>query len=303
MSQDASGARGFGDLDPAGSQNRVAIVSTVTDNYIGLGATFLLSLREKLKTFGEADVILLQDPGIAPLSDANRALLKTIVADLIVLDVGASAYLSEGTLVRYDKAGQANLQDLDEKLRFKKAVYVKLNVLRLARYDKVLLLDSDLLILRDFSELFRLPVEIACVATGSKGRSLALGYSPAGAKASPFNSGVLMIGKSCRGGDWFGRAVDVLQSRLDTELQDQSVFNRLFSKREILFLPKIYNWKLGKTEEQFASDKRVVKDAKIVHFIATSKNRLKETKYAGTRLYDRFHAVQRRTGAPFTFEI
>lgn len=301
MARDQTKTGRFADLDPAGGSARFAIATTITDNYLGLGATFLLSLKEKLKLFPEIDVVLIQEPRIAPLSQANRAILGAIVPKLVVLDVDASGWLTDDMLRRYDGQGRETGREIDDNLRFKKAVYVKLNVLRLARYEKVLLLDSDLLVLRDFSELFRLPVEIACVATGSKGRSLALGYSPAGQKASPFNSGVLMMGKSCRGGDWFERAVAALERRVDTELQDQSVFNQLFSQREILFLPKIYNWKLGKTEKQF-TEGRVVKDARIVHFIATSKTLLKDPKFAGTKLYDRFHAVQQRTGAPFAFE-
>lgn len=291
----------FGDLHPAGGSARFAIATTITDNYLGLGATFLLSLKEKLELFSEIDVILIQDPRIAPLSQANRALIRAIVPKLVVLDVDASDWLAGDMLKRYDSQGRETRGKIDGRLRFKKAVYVKLNVLRLAAYEKVLLLDSDLLVLRDFSELFRLPVEIACVATGSRGRSFALGYSPAGEEAPPFNSGVLMMGKTCRGGDWFARAIATLEKRVDTELQDQSVFNRLFAEREILFLPKIYNWKLGDAEKQF-TEGRVVKDAKIVHFIATSKTLLKDPRYAGTKLYDSFHAVQRRTGAPFAFE-
>lgn len=291
----------FPDLRPVASPRRFAIVTTITDNYIGLGATFLLSLKEQLKILDEADVILFQDPSIAPLSPENRRALRAILPDLAIVDVDFAAMVATGALARYGKDGIPDTE-LDARLPLKKAVYVKLSVLRLASYERTLLLDADLLVLRDFSELFALPVEIACVGTGSKGRSLALGYSPAGRKAPPFNSGVLLLGPTCRGGDWFARAVDLLEARVGTLLQDQSVFNGLFAMREILFLPKIYNWKIGQDEKEF-SRASVTREAKIVHFIGPSKDLLKRQDRADDKLYRRFHGVQRRTGTAFDFTL
>lgn len=292
----------YQDLIVEGSTARRAIVSTITDNFLGLGATFLHSLVTTLQNPELYDFILLQDESAAPLSAENRRLLTNICPRLVVLDIDTSGYLTEETVKRYDRDGNPTREGVDERVPSKKAVYLKLCVLRLARYEQVLLLDSDLLVLDDFSEIFTLPADVVCCRAGEDKKDYTVRFSPAGRTGPMFNSGVLLLSKACRGGDWFNRAAELVLAKRNTPLQDQSVFNMLLRDSATLYLPQTYNYKLDFRKANFLDKGEPLRSAKILHFIGPGKWALTDPRRRGQKIYDHYHAVQRETGAPFILQ-
>ena len=292
----------YDDLIIKGSTARRAIVTTITDNFLGLGATFLHSLVKNLDKPQDYDVILMQDQNAAPLSAENRRLLTNIWPALKVLDIDTSGYLNEETVRRYDKNGVPTREGIDERVPSKKAVYVKLCVLRLSQYDQVLLLDSDLLVLEDFSEIFTLPGDVVCCRAGEDKKDFTVRFSPEGVTGPMFNSGVLMLSKAVRGGDWFDRAAELVLAKRNTPLQDQSVFNMLLRENATMYLPQTYNYKLDFRKDNFLARGEPLRSAKILHFIGPGKWALADPKHKGQTIYDHYHAVQRQTGAPFILQ-
>jgi hypothetical protein len=285
-----------GDIVLKGSRNSRAIVTTITDNFVGLGSAFLLSLAEQVKSLKQVDVILVQAPEVAPLSEQNRRALAALCPGLHIVDVDVSGFLNDANMVRYDDQGRARSEAA---LPSKKAAYVKLNVLRFTAYEHVLLMDSDLLVLQDFSELFNLPFALAAVPSGTLHRRIGVNYIPAGRGLGTFNSGVLLLGRSNRGEEAFNAAIDQLDSGEPRKLRDQSVLNEIFRYSEKLLLPPTYNFKIPPGPRAL-HDRPAMMSSKVLHFIGPSKFQLTDPSHAGAPIYDLFHSVQARTGLPFT---
>lgn len=291
-----------GDLLCRDSRRPYAIVSTITDNFIGAGAVFLLSLNEKLANREEVDVILVQADGVAPLSPENRAALARLCPGLRFVDVDA-AFLTPENMTRYDPQGNPVSVDVDtEVLPSKRAAYVKLNVLRFTQYRKVVLMDSDLMIVRDFSDLFAIDTDIAAVRGGRRNDVAEHEHICRWAYRGGFNSGVLLLDRRCRGKRPFNAAIDFLDEKRNKRLRDQSVLNHLFRYAGKTLLPNAYNYKLSKADPDMLDDAKALETAKIIHFVGTSKWELKNERNRGRALYDRFHEIQARTGVPFILE-
>lgn len=289
-----------GDLVIPDTDRRYAIVTTITDNFVGLGAAFLLSLHEQLANRDEVDVILVQSKDVAPLNTRNRKLLQRLYPGLRVIRVDTASFLNAANMRRYDKEGKPTSIRRDRvELPSKKAAYVKLNVLRLTQYEKVILMDSDMIAVQDFSEIFGLPHDMAATPTGLAEPAFEGAYHRTGGRG--FNTGFLLLSRRLRGEGPFNAAIDFLDLKRGKRLRDQSVLNTILKPVEKLLLPHAYNHKLhvGPT---VLSDEDALRTAKIIHFVARSKWCLKDPSFAGQAIYDHFHALQKRTRVPFTLE-
>lgn len=271
---------------------RRAIVSCITDNFLGLGAVFLRSLVETGSIPADTSVVLLSCPTYAPLSEHSRDFLSTILPGLRVDQVD-TGYLSED-LVRRWHGGQVVSEDTDAALPGKKSVFLKLAILRMTEFDTLLWLDSDMMVLRDISPLFDLPVGLAVVPAGRPDRSFGVEYR---AEGPPFNSGLMLLRKPYIGRAWFERAVTLLNERRYTGFQDQSLLNRLWRKEPKLRLPHVYNWKVHPRETpKFHAES--LKLAHILHFVGPAKWELAEDEELP--LHAAFHARRRAIEAPNT---
>jgi hypothetical protein len=298
-----SGRPYVGDLAFADSDRPYAIVTTVTDNFIGVGSVFLLSLQEQLANRDKVDVILAQSEEIAPLSQENRDLLSRLCPGLRILDIDTTAFLDDANMTRYDADGKAIGVRLDARvLPSKRAAYVKLNVMRLTQYDKVVLMDSDLMVVNDFSELFEVEADMAAVPSGRFDGSFPRTEVPRWAYRGGFNSGVLLLSRRCRGERPFNAALDFMDQKKDRKLRDQSVLNHVLRRAGKELLPHVYNHKLHKADPDMLGDRGALETSKIIHFVGRSKWQLKDHREAGGAIYDRFHEIQARTGAPFVLE-
>src|SRR5690606_12116090 len=98
-----------------------AIVTIITDNFIGLGATFLASLKKHMAAPEPFDLIVLTNRDYAPLSDDNRKLLSRIFGTVHFLEA-PSDHLNETNTRRYDKHGTHIAADVDARVPAKRAV-------------------------------------------------------------------------------------------------------------------------------------------------------------------------------------
>lgn len=302
LSWPASDRAYLGDLavrDP----RRYAVVTTITDNFIGMGAAFLLSLNERLARRDEVDVILLQSPGVAPLSLENGIALEELCPGLKIIDIDTSSFLTAANMTRYDKEGRPTSVRRDrDQLPSKKAAYVKLNVLRLAQYEKVVLMDSDMLVVNDFSEVFDLSHDIAAVRTGAPDPDFVSEHRGRGAARTGFNTGFVVFDRSAIGEGAFNAAIDFMELRRGRRLRDQSILNEIFAQADRLYLPHAYNYKIHVSDPGRLSRVETLETAKVLHFVAVTKWGLKDAANRGKAIYDYYHAVQKRTGIPFILE-
>jgi hypothetical protein len=273
---------------------RHAIFSCITDNFIGLGATFIASLVQSQSIPAGSEVVLLTDPVYAPLSDESRVLLTAILPSLRFHSPDCS-FLNEDLVKRWQD-GTIVKENIDKRLPNKKSVYLKLCLLGLQEYDAVLWLDSDMFVLRSIAGLFRLPADFAAVPTGPVRESFGLDF-----KTGPqqFNSGLMLIRRKYMAPVWMDRAIALLHDRKHTAVQDQSLLNALLAQEKKMFLPHCYNWKLP--DDFSIKDETVARRAaRVIHFVGQSKWKLKQQQ-AGN-ISSAFHDTRLKHGIPLTIE-
>lgn len=272
-----------------------AVVSCITNNFIGLGATFIASLMENGKLSPDTHIILLTDPVYAPLSDENRAALLAICGRIKFISPDTS-FLNDDLVKRWEN-GKLVKQGIDAELPNKRSVYIKLCALRLVEFDSILWLDSDLFIVRTVSELFDLPASLAMVRGGTPHHHYGVHH---GSHKMGFNSGVMLIKKPYIGEKSFQQAVSLLRAKQHTEKQDQSLLNAQWLKEPRTYLPHHYNWKLGliKTDEEWD---HAFEHARVLHFDGPCKWKLKEDSRSNKTTVA-FHEMREKYNIPMVME-
>ena len=278
-----------------GELQRKAVVSCITDNFLGLGSTFLASLFENGHLGNDTDVVLLTDPVYAPLSNENRDILRRVSARVKFLEPDTS-FLSDD-LVRRWRGGRQIKKGIDAELPNKRSVYIKLCILRMEQYDSILWLDSDMLVLREINELFALPTALAMVRGGKPHHHFGLRY---GVQKMGFNSGMMLVRKPYISEASFQQAVRLLNEKTHTEKQDQSLLNFQWLNEPRMYLPHHYNWKLGLLSTDKEWD-HAYDHARILHFDGPCKWKLKEGSRTN-KTTEAFHALREKYDMPMVME-
>lgn len=253
----------------AGRRDRVAIVSCITDNFVEHGAAFLTSLAETDSVPAACDVVLLYCPTYAPISAENRAWLSGLCLGARFEQVD-TAFLNDDLVRRWHDGANVGVEK-DSKIPEKRAVYLKLHMLRMTSYDTVLWLDSDMIILRSIAHLFKMPFDLAMVAGGVSNHNWGV---RSGAINTRFNAGLMFVGKPYLSKAWFQRAVALLNEKAHTRVQDQTLLFELWRDEPKFYLPHVYNWKVPRGAD-LGFHVRAMEDARVVHFISTAKQDLR----------------------------
>jgi lipopolysaccharide biosynthesis glycosyltransferase len=244
---------------------RCAIVSCVTDNFIGLGAVWLASLVETKSIPKDCEVVLLTDTIYAPLSEKNRMVLREIYPKVQFHDLDTS-FLSDDLVKRWTEGKQVK-EKIDSSLPGKRSVYLKLSILRMSQFTAVLWMDSDMMVLRSIAGVFRLPADIAVVPVGSPSSFFGIDY---GASKRGFNSGFMLVRERHLSMESFDKVVRMLNDKTHTSTQDQSLLNAMWLGEQKMFLPHVYNWKIHKGADHAFHDE-ALRSARVIHFVAQSK--------------------------------
>lgn len=173
-----------------------------------------------------------------------------------------------------------------ERFQNRKGQFYSLNAFKLYDYDRVLFLDSDLLIRGSFKSLFK-----------HKGDLLVCGdaYYYKGKRRDPitfhkvspkeaelldevwldtFNSGMMMIDKSVLTPENYQAMVDMINvphfSKITSSHSDQMLINQHFRKQYTL-VSSTYNYRLVVAEQISAKDGVTYKDCIAVHYTARKK--------------------------------
>lgn len=274
---------------------RKAMVSCITDNFVGLGATFLASLVENGGLKKDVDIILLTDPIYAPLSSENRDMLRRICPKVRFVEPDTS-FLSDDLVKRWEN-GVVIKANIDRSLPNKKSVYIKLCILRMTHYDAILWLDSDVLVLKPVNELLSLPASLGMVRGVNPHHHFGVSY---GKHRKGFNSGVMLVKKPHLSERSFAQAVVLLNEKQHTTKQDQSLLNFMWKDEDRMYLPHHYNWKVGllKTDEEW---NEAFSHARVIHFDGPCKWKLKE----GSRdnlTTAAFHEIREKYEIPMIME-
>ncbi|GAA1991120.1 hypothetical protein GCM10009718_31070 [Isoptericola halotolerans] len=211
---------------------RRAYVSFVDDNYF-VGFVALLKSLHLTEPGTTADLVVLHD-GLDP---TNVARLRVLRPDVRFVRIDPAPY------ERYRKGDDANYL-------YTKAYYI-LDAFRLRDYDRVVTLDTDMIVTGPIEELFDHPAAFAAVPQlfdSDDGRKL--------------NSGLLVFGREHMSDEFVARLDEIGESgRYELERHDQGVLTAALDG-DYTPLDRIFNWVKRATRPGGAPPA----DARIIHY-------------------------------------
>lgn len=248
-------------------------IATITDDQFIFGTCVLLHSFLKHNKWFDGDIVIFHDI----LSDDSVGMLTPFKNIKLI---GISEELKNCLIDLTKKYPQY-------KNTFKR--FYSMEIFRLSDYEKVLFLDSDMLVLKDVSEIFLfnsdfLACSDACEYFGEfRDRTSFLKIKvndPDKEKhfLKSFNSGLLLIP-----GKYLNREVynDLINLIIDTKWEhlkmshtDQYIYNHYF-ENDISYLPSEYNVLVPKVEKILKSSGITMVDIKILHFVGNKPWNLK----------------------------
>lgn len=234
------------------TQRRMCIATVVTDGFLP-GAEVLIRTLLRTNPWFDGDLVVLHNDDVARLGAESRTRLTDTAPGIRFRHVDLSPYRS--IFAQRD----AVLRTPDRLL----AAFVILDAFRLSAYERVVCLDSDMMVLGDLSELFELDCEFAAVMATDERSGENLDY---------FNTGVMVIGPNHLTGATFEQITGTtVMSSVDRERgkADQAVLNRFFESRPYDRLPLRYNVTKRMVPDQIGDiiGRLHQLDARILHFV------------------------------------
>jgi hypothetical protein len=226
------------------------VASVVTDQFVFGGVAMLASFRQTNPWF-TGDIVILHNKVNAPLSMRSRTFISRAIPDVIFREVDEGPYAPI-----FDFADNV----VKTPVRLRAAFYI-LEAFRLP-YERVVTLDSDMLVLGDLSYLFGIEDAFAAVrAQEADGRTLPY-----------FNTGTMVVTSAAGGAAAFDEMAASLAGTTvnrDHGKADQAVLNLFFRNRDRHLLDNRYNFSkrlipAGRRDvEAFLAER----DVRILHFL------------------------------------
>jgi lipopolysaccharide biosynthesis glycosyltransferase len=207
---------------------------TICNNKFTVGAKVLIYSFILHNPWYTQDIIIFHSRTISPLSSENMEDLKTVYSNIKFIEVDESEYSRLIT----------RLRQLRVNSRFIPSIFTFEPFDLIKQYDKILYLDSDMLVRGDLSELFVLPENIVVTpdaATYNVSR-----------KYFTFNGGFLLIDSKSE--NYKKILISTGEKSSDLRLADQSLLNHVLNK-SVKMISSKYNCL-----------KRCFPDSKFSHF-------------------------------------
>jgi lipopolysaccharide biosynthesis glycosyltransferase len=262
------------------SQDRGPILfCTVCDDRFLIGAVVMLqSLMDRIPGFDRQRLKVFFDNQISPLSDRSQAQLREVAPH-----------------VEFESIANEVYRRADVREESHRAAYLTLEAFQYTGFRRVVFFDSDMLCLRDFSELFDDAAEfIACTAGAYRsedrivrwtkpsapspsllprairklGRLTGIAFPPA--EEVVINSGFMVIGKRHLGPSTYLEMIETVRRREDkAHMLDQIIINGHFQRKKIpiRLLPHSYNfrtWGGGHGSDELFEELR--DEIRILHY-------------------------------------
>ena len=225
------------------NKENTAIVSVINDNFVDYFIKFSTSIKKYNKDFDYSWYVF-YNGNISPLSSESRHKILRFYPNVIFKEV-----------------------DTDEYLKFKELVppnlfpsILKLELLKLKQYKKILCLDVDTLCLGSLDFLLTKDFTFAAAQAGSEKRySDFLANSNKFKRGLPFNAGILVFGeKLIKDKNIFSHLLKYDQF---AQTAEQTLYNDYFRFYPVYILPIEYNFFADRLHEHF-TDHAV----KILHY-------------------------------------
>jgi len=235
------------------SRARRSCVATVVSDPFVYGAIVMLASFRRENPWFDGDFVILHDDTYSPLSPKNRELISRAAPNVTFHAVDSSRF---ERIFRFAE----EVVRTPERLR---AAFLILEAFTLSDYERVVTLDSDMIVLGSLQLLFQLEHEFCVVRAYDNVVDLPLPY---------FNTGTMMI----RGGmldvdmlEKISRSLEGVTVNRDHGKADQAVLNVFFRDKVKTYLDSRYNFskRLVPTTDvdvmKFLRDR----DVRILHFL------------------------------------
>ena len=217
---------------------------TICNNKFTVGAKVLIYSFILHNPWYTQDIIIFHSRTISPLSSENMEDLKTVYSNIKFIEVDESEYSRLIT----------RLRQLGVNSRFIPSIFTFEPFDLIKQYDKILYLDSDMLVRGDLSELFVLPENIVVTpdaATYNVSR-----------KYFTFNGGFLLIDSKSE--NYKKILISTGEKSSDLRLADQSLLNHVLNKSVKMISSKYNCLKRCFPDSNFSHFDNSIK---IVHYV------------------------------------
>jgi lipopolysaccharide biosynthesis glycosyltransferase len=220
--------------------DRSCLAIAVDNAFMEYALVLIASIQEKNPWFQE-EVVVLWNRELSPLSDENKKRLQKLYDRMRFIEVDDAPYR------KY----------FSQAPKFLHPAFIKLGLFRLADYDHVVFIDSDILCLGDIKDLFTMQTNLAACPAG-KDRAKKERLAGKFKRRIGLNSGVMVIGKRYLNERTHRRILRYKSG----PCADQDVLQRFFRWRGMTVLDHRYNYHAAFFWKGDASDG----DVRLLHY-------------------------------------
>jgi lipopolysaccharide biosynthesis glycosyltransferase len=232
---------------------KTSCVATVVSDPFVYGAIVMLASFRRENPWFEGDFVILCDETYSPLSPKNRELIARTVPNVRFHAVDTSRF---ERIFRF-------AEDVVLTPKRLRAAFLILECFTLSEYERVLTLDSDMVVLGSLQLLFQLEQEFCVVRAYDNVLDLPLPY---------FNTGTMMIRGSMLDADMLetiSHSLEGVKVNRDHGKADQAVLNIFFRDKVKTYLDVRYNFskRLVPTSDVDVLKFLREKDVRVLHFL------------------------------------
>jgi lipopolysaccharide biosynthesis glycosyltransferase len=232
---------------------KTSCVATVVSDPFVYGAIVMLASFRRENPWFDGDFVILHDDTYSPLSQKNRELISRTAPNVKFHAVDSSRF---ERIFRFAE----EVVDTPKRLR---AAFLILECFTLDEYERVVTLDSDMIVLGSLQLLFQLDQEFCVVRAYDNVTELPLPY---------FNTGTMVIRGGMLDADMLqtiSRSLEGVTVNRDHGKADQAVLNLFLRDREKTYLDVRYNFskRLVPTSEVDVMKFLRERDVRVLHFL------------------------------------
>lgn len=229
--------------------NSNLVLCTICNDLFSNGAAVLISSFLSKNTWFNQPIVIFHSAKYSYLSEENKEELLKVYNNIVFKEIDESKYLS--VFERFTKIyeGTPNMRFIPSLFTYEAFELTK-------EYEKVLYLDSDMLVLEDISEIFNLSDEIIVTPDTSN-------YN-IGSSYSTFNGGFLMINSSDYTKELTNQLIEHSMFSNNYKLFEQSMMNEFLNSRVVLVDSRYNCLKRCFPDYRFF---KFPKEIKIIHYV------------------------------------
>ena len=206
---------------------KIGFITVCSDNYVDGVIALIKSLKRNQKDFNYIFRIIYH-PIYCKLSEESKLKLKTYYNfEFIEVDINEFKINS-------------NIKIKHDRLNF--ACFLSLMAFNQPDLDRVIFIDSDMIVLNDISEIIKIDYNFAAVLDKDVRQKF---WTPV-KKDNDINAGLMVINSVYNNKETFRRLTELMNNQRMVKLVDQDIINKFFKNKDIMYLPLKYNKQVKK---------------------------------------------------------